>query len=539
MKLGEVINHRKGFITIDDDLEYKLCRVQVNRKGVVLREIIKGKQIKTKKQQVCKAGDFIVAEMDAKVGGYGFIPDELEGAIVSSHYFLFELNEARINPAYLNILSKHGFFQDQIKAVGSTNYAAIRPKDVLNWDISLPSLKQQLERVLYIGSIEKLMNTFLVELNSQISLIASLRQTILTEAVSGQLTSQWRKENPHQEPASELLKRIAIEKDQLIKEKKISKEKLLPPILAEEMSYDLPEGWLWCRLGEVTLSMDAGKSPQCENRPASLSEWGVLKTTSIQNLNFDDSENKALPQNIKFNGALEVRANDILITRAGPRNRVGIVCSVKTTRPNLLLSDKTIRVRISESYLSAESTAILLSSGESGYFLDSKKSGMADSQVNISQDNMKLTPIPLIPVAEQRVIVQKVNTIMSYCDQLENQVQQCKADLDLLMQSILSEVFGTENRVIGNKAVETDRSKKETMIQNEVIQSIYEGNSLNMELLEILQQQGGKIAAVNLWKMSKFQKDIDAFYEALKKEVEEKKTIKESAEKGWLELVEK
>ena len=94
VKLGEVIKHRKGFITIDDEKDYKLCRVQLHRRGVLIREIIKGSQIKTKKQQICKAGDFLVAEMDAKVGGYGFIPSELEGAIVSSHYYLFELNHA-------------------------------------------------------------------------------------------------------------------------------------------------------------------------------------------------------------------------------------------------------------------------------------------------------------------------------------------------------------------------------------------------------------------------------------------------------------
>jgi hypothetical protein len=105
------------------------------------------------------------------------------------------------------------------------------------------------------------------------------------------------------------------------------------------------------------------------------------------------------------------------------------------------------------------------------------------------------------------------------------------------MQSVLSEVFGTENQAAGSKPVKTKLSEKETLMPNDAIQPIYEGNTLTMELLEILQQQGGKIAAVNLWKMSKYQKDIDAFYEALKKEVEENKTIKEAEEKGWLELV--
>ena len=58
IKLSEVIIHRKGFITIDNSVEYMRCRVQVNKKGVILRDTIKGLLINTKKQQVCKAGDF-------------------------------------------------------------------------------------------------------------------------------------------------------------------------------------------------------------------------------------------------------------------------------------------------------------------------------------------------------------------------------------------------------------------------------------------------------------------------------------------------
>ncbi len=57
IRLGSVINHRKGFISIDDFQKYKLCRVQTKALGVVLREEKEGFEIKTKEQQVCKSGD--------------------------------------------------------------------------------------------------------------------------------------------------------------------------------------------------------------------------------------------------------------------------------------------------------------------------------------------------------------------------------------------------------------------------------------------------------------------------------------------------
>lgn len=65
--LGEVIEHRKEFIEIDDFTEYKRCRVQLHAKGIILRDIIQGIDIKTKQQQVCHTGEFLVAEIDAKL----------------------------------------------------------------------------------------------------------------------------------------------------------------------------------------------------------------------------------------------------------------------------------------------------------------------------------------------------------------------------------------------------------------------------------------------------------------------------------------
>jgi type I restriction enzyme, S subunit len=133
VKLGEVMTHRKKFITIDDLAHYERCRVQVRAQGIVLRDKVTGADIKTKKQQVCRAGEFLVAEIDAKVGGFGLVPEELDGAVVSSHYFLFEIG-----------------------AQGSTNYAAIRPTHVLSYTIPLPPLPEQRRIVARVkGMLEK------------------------------------------------------------------------------------------------------------------------------------------------------------------------------------------------------------------------------------------------------------------------------------------------------------------------------------------------------------------------------------------------
>tara|TARA_B100001105_G_scaffold249578_1_gene236680 strand:- start:523 stop:1665 length:1143 start_codon:yes stop_codon:yes gene_type:complete len=141
--LGEVIAHRKEFIVIDDLKTYRRPRVQLHAQGIVLRDTVPGAEIKTKKQQVARAGEFLVAEIDAKVGGFGLVPEALDGSIVSSHYFLYGHKADRLNNKYLGWFVQTRAFRQQVEAQGSTNYAAIRPTDVLGYEIPLPPLDEQ------------------------------------------------------------------------------------------------------------------------------------------------------------------------------------------------------------------------------------------------------------------------------------------------------------------------------------------------------------------------------------------------------------
>lgn len=152
--LGEVVSHRTDFFEIDDLSDYMRCRVKLHAQGVELRDKAPGALIKTKRQQRCHASDFLVAEIDAKVGGYGLVPTFLDGAVVSSHYFLFKADPAFLLPEFLGFFARTRRFADQVKARGSTNYAAIRPSNVLGYSIPLPSLEDQRSVVAQISAIE-------------------------------------------------------------------------------------------------------------------------------------------------------------------------------------------------------------------------------------------------------------------------------------------------------------------------------------------------------------------------------------------------
>ena len=272
------------------------------------------------------------------------------------------------------------------------------------------------------SNLDKLNNTF----------PDMLRKSILQMAVQGKLVPQ----DPGDEPASVLLGRIRTEKQRLIEEGKIKKDKHESVIFRRDNShyekcgsvevciddiipFDLPESWEWIRLSAVLTSTDAGKSPQCESRPRMGEEWGVIKTTAIQDGYFLEDENKVLPDKFSVAQSMVVHQGDLLITRAGPRNRTGVLCVVDHEPKNLILSDKTVRLSYLNGYIDPQYIMTALSSPAMQFFVIESMSGMAASQVNISQDKMKTFLLPLPPVKEQTRIVAEVSKLFSFISLLK------------------------------------------------------------------------------------------------------------------------
>jgi len=263
--------------------------------------------------------------------------------------------------------------------------------------------------------------------------IDQLKQTILQLAVMGKLAPQ----DPNDEPASELLKKIATEKEKLIKQGKIKKQKPLPEISEEEKPFELPEGWEWVSLSNLISVMDAGWSPACPPEPSSSDDiWGVLKTTAVQCMEYWEHENKVLSEAKEPKSQYEVNVGDILITRAGPKNRVGVSCLVDKTRPKLMISDKIIRFHLVEIGLIERYISLCLNAGATANYIENAKSGMAESQMNISQIKLKKAPVPLCPINEQRQIVVKFDELMNLCDKLKSQIADFKKSQTKISDSL-------------------------------------------------------------------------------------------------------
>ncbi|HGB2386129.1 TPA: restriction endonuclease subunit S, partial [Salmonella enterica subsp. enterica serovar Aberdeen] len=148
--------------------------------------------------------------------------------------------------------------------------------------------------------------------------IEALKQTILQLAVMGKLVPQ----DPNDEPASELLKRIAQEKAQLVKDGKIKKQKPLPPISDEEKPFELPDGWEWC-LFEDVVDIQSGitKGRNLANRK--LISIPYLRVANVQRGYLDLSEVKEIDIPEEEKDKYHVIKGDLLITEGGDWDTVG------------------------------------------------------------------------------------------------------------------------------------------------------------------------------------------------------------------------
>lgn len=269
------------------------------------------------------------------------------------------------------------------------------------------------------------------------SSIDALKQNLLQLAVMGKLVPQ----DPNDEPASELLKRIAKEKSRLLAEGEIKKQKPIIEISDELKEIDLPAGWEWTRLGSQVIESGAGWSPNCESRPREDDEWGVLKVSAVSWGVFRPEENKALPVNLNARPEYQVVEGDFLVSRANTTELVARSVVVENTLPRLMLSDKIIRLKLT-SLCDRRYVNLVNSAPLARAYYSQVAGGTSSSMKNVSREQMLNLPLALPPLAEQHRIVAKFDQLMTLCDQLKallNQARQIQVQLaDALVEQAVA-----------------------------------------------------------------------------------------------------
>ncbi|HMN05245.1 MAG TPA: restriction endonuclease subunit S [Flavobacteriales bacterium] len=188
VKLKHVLTLSDEYVTLVADTDYREVTVRMRGKGIVLRGIVKGMDIASKKRRVVRPDQFLLARIDARQGACGIVPSELDGAVVTNDFMPYWVDTKRLIPAYLGWLSKTEIFVESLKRAseGTTNRVRIKEHLFLNMEIPLPPLAEQQRVVEHIeavtnlsGEVKKLRGEVEQEQNA---LLASLFNATLNEA---------------------------------------------------------------------------------------------------------------------------------------------------------------------------------------------------------------------------------------------------------------------------------------------------------------------------------------------------------------------
>ena len=144
-QLGEVLTQHTEYIVAPEPRLYPKLSVKLYGKGVTPDTPADGALLKMQRHQLAKAGQVILSEIWGKKGAIGFVPPEGKGALCTSHFFLFDVNEARLDRRWLQAIFTANYLEEQLgaDAKGTTGYAAVRPKTLLACEIPLPPLAEQ------------------------------------------------------------------------------------------------------------------------------------------------------------------------------------------------------------------------------------------------------------------------------------------------------------------------------------------------------------------------------------------------------------
>ncbi len=337
--------------------------------------------------------------------------------------------------------SDEGLFQINKFARGTVR-KALRYDDLSKIEIPNIQFEQQLARQQKKETIKTSLLPLKVEITCQQTFLRKLRQTILQDGISGKLTEKWRRENPDVEPVTKLLARIKAEKEQLVKEKKIKKQKPLPPITEDEIPFELPEGWVWCRLRDpIYEDPRNGYSPKAVDFVTKVKTLKLGATTTGE---FIDSEIKFVDEHIESDSFLWLKPGDILIQRSNSIDYVGVSAIFCGPVGEFIYPDLMMKIQPHNKIDGTFLHNVLLSPFVRNYFR-SNASGTQKSMPKINQATVAKTLIPLPPKQEVTIILSKLKSIFAYCDKLEEQIGKSQENSGLLMQAVLKEAFEPDN----------------------------------------------------------------------------------------------
>lgn len=257
----------------------------------------------------------------------------------------------------------------------------------------------------------------------------ALRQKVLDLAIRGKLTEQ----DENDEPASKLIERIKAEKEQLVKEKKIKKEKQLPPIAEEEIPFETPENWEWVRLGEVLLVLngDRGKNYPSKSK---LKTFGIpfINAGNIDENNLISEKSLLYVSEAQFDllKAGKLKKDDEVLCIRGSLGKHGTFKFESGAIASSLVILRKFCDFIYQEYINKYFDSLF-------FCYEIKKYDNGSAQPNLAAADLKKVVLPLPPLEEQKRIVAKIDQLFKEIDTIEKAQNELSELKKLAKQKIL------------------------------------------------------------------------------------------------------
>lgn len=346
------------------------------------------------------------------------------------------------------------FKEDIVKNTkAGTSKEAIGLKSFGNYKLPYFDINVQKEIRKKINLLKKDTFTIDFELTNQLNLIKQLRQSFLREAMQGKLVSNKTKDG---KTGAELLAEIQAEKEKLIKEKKIKKSKPLPPISEEEIPFEIPENWVWCRLGEICIKITDGT----HHSPTNI-QSGKYKYVTAKNIKDEGVDLSNITYvNEQIHKEIFSRCNpekgDILYIKDGATT--GIVTINNLEEEFSMLSSVALLKLPTYVY-----NKYLMYTMRSPFYYQATRNEMFGVAITrVTLEKISKATIPLPSLHEQEQIVSKLDELMQFCDQLENSVKESQKLNEQLLQQVLREALQPKTKEVVLPMIAEEREEYNT-----------------------------------------------------------------------------
>lgn len=435
VKIGDFLSARKGKYKPDDKVVAGLQRVdKIDFSGKIH---LSEKGSKTDLIMVFP-GDLLISGINVAKGAVAVYHGE-KPVVATIHYSTYTFDESLVSIDYFRRFVRSSIFEETLKEqVRGGIKTEIKPKDFLPLQINLPGVETQNEIVKKFIKIENELSELSGGIDSQATLIKQLRQAVLQEAVEGKLTTEWRSQHPvvkgdPQYDAAALLAQIKAEKEWLVKEGKIRKEKPFLPTTDTDKPFNLPDGWVWCRLGDVADGFQYGSSA----KSIKDGKFPVLRMGNIQGGQIDWTD--LVYTNDKDEAKkYSLTEGDLLFNRTNSRELVGKT-ALFDGRREALFAGYLVRVSMLGKISPTYSNFVLNSKHHREWCDENKTDALGQSNINATKLRDFLFPLPSL--AEQQAIVGRVGSLIAVINKLEKQVAERKEQAQELMKTVLREAF--------------------------------------------------------------------------------------------------